>query len=267
MPEPDAVHLHIVDLKKSYGDHVVLAGVSFDVYRGKTNVIVGGSGSGKTVLLRQLIRLETPDSGRIELDGRDIVPLSELALAEVRAKFAVVFQASALFDSMNVFDNVAFPLHERDHGLSKHELKERVEQSLEALGVAHAAHKLPSELSGGMKKRVAVARALVVKPEILLYDEPTTGLDPITARTVDELVESTRRSFGVTSIVISHDVQSVLTIAHYVNLLRAGRMEVSLPRDAFVHSDNPHVQAYLAASGVELERLREQVAASSTPSH
>ena len=250
--QPNPVHVRVVDLKKSYGDHVVLNGVTFDIYRGLTNVIVGGSGSGKTVLLRQLLRLEKPDAGRIEVDGQDIVPLDELALTTVRRKFAVVFQASALFDSMSVFDNVAFPLRERRDHTSAAEIRRKVEERLAALGVDHAANKLPAELSGGMRKRVAVARALVAEPQILIYDEPTTGLDPITSRTVDELIESTRQRFGVTSLVISHDVQSVLNIAHYVNLLHEGRMEASLPKDAFVKSNNPQVRRYLAASGVRL---------------
>ena len=247
----DPVHVRIVDVKKSYGDHVVLDGVTFDIYRGLTNVIVGGSGSGKTVLLRQLIRLERPDSGRIELDGQDIAQLDELALTPFRRKFAVVFQGSALFDSMNVFDNVAFPLRER-RTFDRHEIEQRVRERLEALDVAQAAEKLPSELSGGMRKRVALARALVMEPEILVYDEPTTGLDPITSRTVDELIESTRQRFGLTSLVISHDVQSVLTIAQRVSLLYGGRMEVSLARNDFVRSQNPRVRQYLAASGVGL---------------
>jgi phospholipid/cholesterol/gamma-HCH transport system ATP-binding protein len=248
----DPIHVRVIDLKKSYGDHVVLDGVSFDIHRGLTHVIVGGSGSGKTVLLRQLTRLEKPDAGRIEIDGVDIVPLSELELAPYRRKFAVVFQASALFDSMSVLDNVAFPLREQDHHARARDVRARVMAALEALEVADAAEKLPSELSGGMRKRVAVARALVMEPEILIYDEPVTGLDPITARTVDELIEHTRQKFGLTSLVISHDMESMITIAHHVSLLRGGRMEVSLPRDAFLHSANPHVRAFLGASGVDL---------------
>jgi phospholipid/cholesterol/gamma-HCH transport system ATP-binding protein len=249
---PDPVHVRVIGLRKSYGDHVVLDDLSFDIYRGLTNVIVGGSGSGKTVLLRQLTRLEKPDAGRIELDGQDIVPLSEVKLAPIRRKFAVVFQASALFDSMSVFDNVAFPLREQDRRIKASAVRERVHRSLAALGVDAAAKKLPSELSGGMRKRVAVARALVTEPEILIYDEPTTGLDPITARTVDDLIESTRQKFHVTSVVISHDVETVISIGHRINLLRNGRMEVSLSRDDFVKSTDPHVRSFLSASGVSL---------------
>lgn len=250
-PERDPVHVRVVDLKKSYGGTQILKGVSFDLHRGVTNVIIGASGSGKTVFLRQLIRLERPDSGRIEVDGVDIVPMNELELAPFRRRFGMVFQMSALFDSMNVFDNVAFPLREHS-SLSRKEIQEKVEHGLEALGVAHAIYKQPSELSGGMKKRVAVARALVMEPEILIYDEPTTGLDPLTSRTVDELIESTRKRFGVTSVVISHDMESVFSIGHRVTLLYQGRMEVSVSRDELIRSDNVHVREFLAASGVRI---------------
>jgi phospholipid/cholesterol/gamma-HCH transport system ATP-binding protein len=247
----DPVHVRVREVAKTYAGHAVLKNVSFDIYRGKTNVIIGASGSGKTVFLRQLIRLEKPDSGRIEVDGLDIVPLNEVQLNEARKKFGMVFQMSALFDSMDVFDNVAFPLREHTK-LGRGEIKTQVEEALEALGVGHAIRKLPSELSGGMRKRVAVARALVMKPAILIYDEPTTGLDPITSRTVDELIESTRERFGVTSIVISHDMHSVVTIGHYVTLLYKGHIELSAPCNEFVRSDNPHVQEILNSSGVDI---------------
>jgi phospholipid/cholesterol/gamma-HCH transport system ATP-binding protein len=249
----DPVQVKVINLKKSYGGTPVLKDVTFDIYRGLTNVIIGASGSGKTVFLRQLIRLEKPDGGRIEVDGHDIVPLDEVELATVRRKFGMVFQMSALFDSMDVFDNVAFPLREHFSGkLSRAEIRDKVEKALEALKVGHAVHKLPSELSGGMRKRVAVARALVMEPEILIYDEPTTGLDPITSRTVDELIESTRADFGVTSVVISHDMESVFTGGHHVTLLYQGHIEASATRDEFVRSDNPRVREFLRASGVKI---------------
>jgi phospholipid/cholesterol/gamma-HCH transport system ATP-binding protein len=247
----DPVHVRVVDLVKTYDGTPILKGVTFDLYRGITNVIIGASGSGKTVFLRQLIRLERPDSGRIEVDGVDIVPLGELELAPFRRKFGMVFQMSALFDSMNVFDNVAFPLREHTK-LSRADMQVKVEESLAALGVGHAIYKQPSELSGGMKKRVAVARALVMEPEILIYDEPTTGLDPITSRTVDELIESTRERFGITSVVISHDMESVFSIGHRVTLLYKGKMEVSVSRDELIRSDNQHVKEFLEASGVRI---------------
>jgi phospholipid/cholesterol/gamma-HCH transport system ATP-binding protein len=254
----DPVHVRVVDLKKSYAGTPILKGITFDIHRGLTNVILGASGSGKTVFLRQLIRLEKPDAGQVIVDGVDIVPLREVELNEVRKKFGMVFQMSALFDSMDVFDNVAFPLREHSK-LSKAEIKTQVEEALSSLAIAHAVHKQPSELSGGMRKRVAVARALVMKPAILIYDEPTTGLDPITSRTVDELIETTRERYGVTSVVISHDMHSVMTIGHYVTLLYKGQIEVSAPRDEFVRSDNPHVHEILSASGVSIEGHADEI--------
>ncbi|MEY4510258.1 MAG: hypothetical protein RLZZ450_2380 [Pseudomonadota bacterium] len=248
----DPIHVRVVDLKKSYGGNAILKGITFDMQRGLTNVILGASGSGKTVFLRQLIRLEKPDSGQIIVDGMDIAPLGELELGETRKKFGMVFQMSALFDSMDVFDNVAFPLREHQKKMPKGELKSKVEEALEALGVGHAVHKLPSELSGGMKKRVAVARAIVMQPAILIYDEPTTGLDPITSRTVDDLIESTRERFGVTSVVISHDMESVFRMGHHITLLYKGQIEESLPRDEFARSQNEHVREILTASGVNI---------------
>jgi len=251
----DPIQVRVIDVRKSYDGHEILRGVTFDIYRGLTNVIIGASGSGKTVFLRQLIRLEQPDSGQIVVDGVDMVPLNEVQLSTFRRKFGMVFQMSALFDSMDVFDNVAFPLHENSK-LSRAEIKTKVEGSLEALGVAHALHKSPAELSGGMKKRVAVARAMVMEPEILIYDEPTTGLDPITSRTVDELIESTRERFGVTSVVISHDMQSVFSMGHRINFLYKGLIEVSAARDEFAASTNERVKELLAASGVVIPATR-----------
>jgi phospholipid/cholesterol/gamma-HCH transport system ATP-binding protein len=253
-----AVHMRVVDVHKSYGDHTVLKGVTFDAYRGATNVIVGVSGSGKTVLLRQLICVERPDQGRVEVDGVDLLSLSSVALIEQRKKFAMVFQDGALLDSMSVFDNVAFPLREHS-GLRRKEIEARVVAQLKALDVLEAQDKLPSALSGGMKKRVAVARALVTEPEILIYDEPTRGLDPILARSVDQLIDDTRKRYGVTSIVISHDVKSILDIADYVNVLDDGRIVYSASRDEFLTTSQPLAHAFVGASNVVLPpRLARQ---------
>ena len=249
-PSPDPVHLRVRGLKKSYGDHCVLRDVNFDVHRGAMNVILGASGSGKTVLLRQLLRLERPDSGVIEVDGRDIVALDELELLDVRRKMGVVFQDSALFDSLTVFENLALPLRENEPDLDEQEARTRVLTCLRQLELEHAADKLPGELSGGMKKRAAVARALVTRPELLVYDEPTRGLDPLLARAVDRLIASTGEQFKVTSLMISHDLKSVYDIADHVSLLRDGKIEFSAPREDFFASDNPHVRAFVDASGV-----------------
>jgi phospholipid/cholesterol/gamma-HCH transport system ATP-binding protein len=254
---PEEVHIAIRDIRKSYGEQEILRGVTIDVFRGKTNVIIGASGSGKTVLMRQIIRLERPNAGQIIVDGLDIVPLSEVELSPVRTKFGMVFQMSALFDSMNVFDNVAFTLREHT---KKHagEIRERVMVMLTSLGIEHAAKKMPAELSGGMKKRVAVARALVLEPAILIYDEPTTGLDPITSRTVDELILQTQERYGVTSIVISHDMASVFQIAHVINYLYKGRIEASGTPQEFVQTQNPATVEFLRASSVGTAEVLEK---------
>lgn len=246
----DPIHIRVRDLKKSYDGFEVLRGVTFDVLRGKINVVVGGSGAGKSVFTRQLLRLETPDSGRIEVDGVDIVPLDDWELVPIRKKFGMVFQFGALFDSMTCFDNVAFPLREHTK-MSRKEIHERVMQRLGDLRVEHAAKKLPGQISGGMAKRVALARALVLEPQILVYDEPTSGLDPVSSRLVDDLIAETSAKFGVTSIVITHDMASVFKIGHFVNMLYRGQIEASAMPDDFLKSDNPVVRAFLEASGVK----------------
>ncbi|HEX6239468.1 MAG TPA: ATP-binding cassette domain-containing protein [Polyangiales bacterium] len=243
-------HLRVVDLHKSYGAHKVLQGVDFDVQRGMTNVIVGRSGSGKTVLLRQLLLLERPDSGRIELDGVDLCKLSDAALLPLRKKFGVVFQDSALLDSLSVFDNVAFPLREHST-LPRAEIGVRVNAILRTLDVLDARDALPGALSGGMRRRVALARALVGAPEIVVYDEPTRGLDPLRSRAVDQLIEDTRKRLGLTAILISHDLTTVRDIAHRVNLLEEGRVVFSGSRDEFFSTDHALVRAFLRASGVK----------------
>lgn len=251
----DPVHLRIRDVRKSYGAHVVLKGCSFDVLRGKTNVIIGPSGSGKTVLMRQIIRLERPDSGEILVNGVDVAKLERMALERVRSRMGMVFQMSALFDSMNVFDNVAFPLRENTR-LGAKAVRERVMERLDSLGIAHAHAKMPSELSGGMQRRVAVARALVRETEIIIYDEPTTGLDPITTCTVDDLILEAQAKFGVTSIVISHDMASVYRIADAITFLNFGDVVASCPPSELIRSLPESLANYIRVSGVSEEILR-----------
>jgi phospholipid/cholesterol/gamma-HCH transport system ATP-binding protein len=229
-----------------------LKGVSLDIHRGKTNLIIGPSGSGKTVLMRQLIRLERPDSGKLLVNGIDFAKLEGLELAAMRRTFGMVFQMSALFDSMTVFDNVAFPLREHTR-LSRKDVRDRVMARLSALGVAAAAHKLPAELSGGMQKRVAVARAMIMESEILIYDEPTTGLDPITTEMVDDLIVEAEEMFGVTSIVISHDMASVMRIANYLSFLHEGRIVASGTKAELMRSEHPATAEFVRASGITLE--------------
>jgi phospholipid/cholesterol/gamma-HCH transport system ATP-binding protein len=247
----DPVHVRVIDLKKSYDGVEILRGVTFDIQRGVINVIIGGSGAGKSVLTRQLLRLERPDSGRIEVDGTDVVPLNDWELVPFRKKFGMVFQFGALFDSMTCFDNVAFPLREHTR-LGRKEIEDRVMRRLEDLRVAHAAPKLPGQVSGGMQKRVALARALVLEPAILVYDEPTSGLDPVSSRLVDDLIRETSEHYGVTSVVITHDMASVFKIAARVNMIYRGRIEASGVPDDILRSENPVVRDFLTASGVAM---------------
>jgi len=251
--ELDPVHIRIRELKKGYDDTPVLRGVTLDIERGFINVIIGGSGAGKSVLTRQLLRLEKPDSGEIVVDGTDIAMLDDWKLVPIRKKFGMVFQFGALFDSMSVFDNVAFPLREHTK-MNRSEVHDRVMARLATLNVAHAAHKLPAQISGGMQKRVAIARALVLEPEILVYDEPTSGLDPVSSRIVDDLISETAASFGVTSVVITHDMASVFKIGHRVNMLYKGLIEASCTPDEILRSQNPIVIDFLTASGVKMKQ-------------
>ena len=253
MSEPrrrDDVHIAVRDLHKRYGDNHVLQGIDLDLERGRKNIIIGGSGAGKTVLMRHLVVLERPDQGRVLLDGEDITGLNEARLGDVRQRFGMVFQGSALFDSMTVYANVAFPLREQK-GIGRREIRDRVMAKLEALGVADAADRMPGDISGGMKKRVGVARALVAEPEILIYDEPTAGLDPLAARNVDRLILETDARFGVTSIVITHDMATCLDVGDRVSMLHAGAIRVTCaPRELLSNSD-PAVRSFVEASGVK----------------
>lgn len=246
----DPAHIKLRDIHKSYGDAHILKGISFDIQRGKTNVIIGPSGSGKSVLMRQIIRLESPSSGQILVDGVDFAALKGMNLERVRRKMGMVFQSSALFDSMTVFENVAFPLREHTK-MSRKEVRERVMSRLETLGIGDSHAKSPAELSGGMQRRVAVARAIVLETDILIYDEPTTGLDPVTVQTVDQLIMETEARFGVTSIIISHDMASVFRIADQITFLYFGEVYASgPPKELLEQLDGPTME-FVEASGVD----------------
>ncbi|MEZ4247967.1 MAG: ATP-binding cassette domain-containing protein [Polyangiales bacterium] len=252
----DPIHIRVRDLHKTYGDHHVLKGISFDILRKRTNVVIGPSGSGKSVLMRQIIRLEKPDSGQVLVDGVDYAALEGMALERRRRGMGMVFQMSALFDSMTVFDNVAFPLREHTK-LSRKEIRDRVMERLDGLGIARAANKWPAELSGGMQRRVAVARAVVLETDVLIYDEPTTGLDPLTVRTVDELIAETESKFGVTSIVISHDMASVFRIADRLTFMHFGEVIVSGPPAEVIDQLDDSLRDFIDASGVSREFIAE----------
>ncbi len=212
----------IQNLSKSYGAKPVLENLSFEVERGECLVIVGRSGCGKSVTLRQLNGLEKPDAGAVLFDGTNIADLSEKELIPIRQRVAMLFQSGALFDSMSVYENVAFPIREHTR-LAEDEIRQRVREKLAAVRLDGIERRLPAALSGGMKKRVALARSLALNPEVVLFDEPTTGLDPMTSATIAALIQAARRSHDVTSIVVTHDLALVRAIADRLAFLENGR--------------------------------------------
>lgn len=251
MPEPQIL---VEGLEKRFGDNVVLSGVDMQVERSEVAVIIGGSGAGKTTLLRVLIGLERPTGGRVVVGGVDLAGLSERQLNSARRKFGMVFQYSALLDSMNVFDNVAFPLREHTK-LKEKEIRDKVLDKLKVLGLEGTSQRFPSQISGGMRKRVGLARALMLEPEVLMYDEPTSGLDPLTSRKVDEMILETRDRFGVTSVVISHDMAGALQIADRIFVLAKGRVAASGTPQQLADGENPIVREFISASGIAAKEL------------
>ena len=265
MTEPILAMKNVV---KYYGDNAVLNGVSFSVLKGETKIIIGASGSGKSTILKLLIGLEKPDEGQIFVDGKDISNLSEREIVGVRQKIGMVFQESALFDSLTVRENVAYRLYEL--GGHEDEIESKVRQSLGFVGLEDAIDKTPSELSGGMKRRVALARALIGEPEIMLYDEPTAGLDPITSKRINELIINLRDIKGVTGVFVTHRMRDAFTLAseyatngdkqinfHYENnfvciantrflMLRDGKIIFEGPDEVLRRSKDEYIKRFLA---------------------
>ena len=228
----DPAIIVVRDLVKSFGDHTVLSGVNLDVVPGETMVIMGGSGSGKSTLLRHLIGSLVPDSGTVELFGVNIAELDEEGLNGVRKKFGILFQSGALFNSMTVAENVALPLQEHT-ALASTIIDIDVKIKLELVGLREHADKHPAELSGGMKKRAGLARALSLDPKILFYDEPSAGLDPVTSAEIDRLIVNLTQKMGVTSVVVTHEMDSAFTIADRMAMLDKGRMLMIDRREVF----------------------------------
>ncbi len=236
--------IRVEQLQRSFNGTPVLQGVDLEIRDGETLVVIGQSGGGKSVLLKHLCGLLRPDAGRVMVDDVDIVGLSERALAPVRRKFGFLFQGAALFDSLTVFDNVAFPLREK-HELPEAEIRERVMEALDIVGLANAGPKKPAELSGGMRKRAGLARAVVGTPEYLLYDEPTTGLDPIRADTINNLILRLRDRFKITGVAVTHDMASAYKIADRIAMLHAGRIHVVGSAAEIQSSSDPLVRQFI----------------------
>jgi phospholipid/cholesterol/gamma-HCH transport system ATP-binding protein len=236
--------IKVIDLHKTFGAQRVLRGVHLELENGKITTIIGGSGSGKTVLLKHLNALLLPDRGSVLVDGTDITKLRANALNNIRRKFGVLFQGAALLDSMTIYDNVAFPLREKTR-LSPSEIHRKVEERLEQVGLAGMGYKYPAEVSGGMKKRAGLARALVTEPEIMLFDEPTTGLDPLLGKSIHELIRKMHAAFGFTGVIVSHDIPEVFRISDRVAMLANGEITEVGSTEDFVASKNPAVRQFL----------------------
>jgi phospholipid/cholesterol/gamma-HCH transport system ATP-binding protein len=236
--------IKVIDLHKNFGDQPVLRGVNLELASGQITTIIGGSGSGKTVLLKHLNALLLPERGSVIVDGIDITKLGESALNDMRRKFGVLFQGAALLDSMTIFDNVAFPLREKTK-LKEAQIAARVEKRLDQVGLSGMGYKFPAEVSGGMKKRAGLARALVMEPEIILFDEPTTGLDPLLGKSIHDLIRKMHAAFNFTGVIVSHDIPEVFRISDRVALLAHGVIAEVAPTEQFVASTNPMVRQFV----------------------
>jgi phospholipid/cholesterol/gamma-HCH transport system ATP-binding protein len=235
--------IRVDGLRKGFAGHVVLDGISFAVQRGETLCVLGRSGTGKSVLLKTIIALHDPDAGRVEVLGRNLHLLTERDRLIARRDLGYVFQGAALFDSMSVCENVGFSLYQA--GFDGVEIRQRVQESLAAVGLEHAIDKYPAELSGGMQKRAGLARAIISRPQVVLYDEPTTGLDPLTTDTINEIIVNLQRAYGITSIVVTHDVRSALAIGSRIMLLEKGHVAASGTPNEFRASELPLVRRFL----------------------
>lgn len=235
------------NVHKSFGSQKVLDGLDLDIPDGKITAIIGPSGEGKSVLLKHLIGLLQPDSGTVEVDGESILGLRRSELNRIREKFGMLFQNVALFDSMTVFENVAFPLEEKTP-FSKEEIRSRVLSALEDVGLKNIENKFPDELSGGMKKRVGLARAVVLNPKIILFDEPTTGLDPIIKRAIHQLIKDTHAKFGFTAVIVTHEIPDIFDVAQNVAMLFRGKILQHGTADDIMNSDHPAVRQFISGS-------------------
>jgi phospholipid/cholesterol/gamma-HCH transport system ATP-binding protein len=243
-------------VRKAFGRQQVLDGVDFAIQGGKTTVIAGASGQGKSVTLKLILGLLKPDSGRILVKGQDVAQMGTSELNAIRMHFGVLFQGAALLDSLSVFDNVALPLEERTK-LSREEIRSKVLSMLEQLGLAGHEGKFPAQLSGGMKKRVGLARALMLQPEIMLFDEPTTGLDPEKSMEIYQLFAHTQQQFGYTSIIVSHDIPKIFNLADQVIIMDKGKISSFENPEAIQHSADPDIREFVRTTMGNIYRSKE----------
>jgi phospholipid/cholesterol/gamma-HCH transport system ATP-binding protein len=249
--------IKVRNLWKRYGQLQVLKGLDLDVFDNETLVILGPSGVGKSVLLKQILGLESPDEGTIEIDGENVQEFTKRESYRIHKPMGMLFQGAALFDSMNVGDNVAFYLMQHNPELSLSEIEDRVAHALNVVGLKDIQKKLPSELSGGMRKRAAFARLIVYRPQIILYDEPTTGLDPITANQINELINQTKAELKATSIVVTHDLRSAMDVGDRLAFHCDGRIKCVAPKNEFLSIDDPVVQNFFRKAVVEFPHIQK----------
>ena len=240
--------IKLIGVERTLGGQRVLDGVDLEIPEGQLTTIIGRSGSGKSVLLKHIIGLLQPDRGQVWINDVDISRLKGRALNEVRKHFAMLFQSAALFDSLTVFENVAFPLREKLQ-LSDADVAQRVDEKLEQVGLSGMGHKFPAELSGGMKKRTGLARALVMEPQIMLFDEPTTGLDPLMAKTIHDLICDMQRRFKFTGVMVSHEIPEIFSISDWVAMLKDGKIAVMAPSSEFQRTTDPDVREFITVGG------------------
>lgn len=253
-----APFIEFIDVHKSFGDRIILDGVSFTVEKGTTFAILGPSGIGKTVTITHIVGLLKPDSGQIIVDGQDVTGLSERELAPIRKKVQLVFQSGALFDSMTVWENIAFPLG--DTNIAGAELEQRVQEKLSLVDIEDIKDLMPSELSTGVKRAVAIARALAVEPQAILYDEPTTMVDPLMSQTINNLIRKMQRQLGMTQIVVTHDIANCAEkVADRVALLDKGKFAFIGTMDELYASDHPVVREFVEEDRIRFEKEKEFV--------
>jgi phospholipid/cholesterol/gamma-HCH transport system ATP-binding protein len=246
MAEPAQPVIEFRGVSKRFGSQLVLDSVDITIARGSTTVVIGPSGAGKSVFLKLLVGLLLPDEGTIRVEGVDVGRASEVELLEVRKKIGMLFQDGALFDSLSVYENVAFPLRRHRKGMGEDEIEAAVALRLSQVGLPGIEEKLPAELSGGMRKRVGLARAIVLEPDILLFDEPNSGLDPLTSDEIDGLVQRMKAELGITFVVISHDIVGTFRVADRVAMLYQGRLVADGRPDEILRSEEPILRRFLA---------------------